>query len=159
MLSFESGGGNSQYFRRSTPVLSRKYSNTFGEVLQYCLLFTIVSFLIGMFGLKTIIVSTIPVLMFVYPLCVILIVLLFTDKLFDGRQCVYAFTTAFTFVMAAVSGLETAGVNLGAISEAIKAYVPFAQYGLAWVPFAVTGYVLGLAYKAAVPCKACCKPA
>lgn len=89
----------------------------------------------------------------------ILIVLLFTDKLFDGRQCVYAFTTAFTFVMAAVSGLETAGVNLGAISEAIKAYVPFAQYGLAWVPFAVTGYVLGLAYKAAVPCKACCKPA
>ena len=51
------------------------------------------------------------------------------------------------------------GVNLGAISEAIKAYVPFAQYGLAWVPFAVTGYVLGLAYKAAVPCKACCKPA
>lgn len=33
---------------------------------QYCLLFTIVSFLIGMFGLKTIIVSTIPVLMFVY---------------------------------------------------------------------------------------------
>ena len=126
---------------------------------QYCLLFTIVSFLIGMFGLKTIIVSTIPVLMFVYPLCVILIVLLFTDKLFDGRQCVYAFTTAFTFVMAAVSGLETAGVNLGAISEAIKAYVPFAQYGLAWVPFAVTGYVLGLAYKAAVPCKACCKPA
>ena len=126
---------------------------------QYCLLFTIVSFLIGMFGLKTIIVSTIPVLMFVYPLCVILIVLLFTDKLFDGSQCVYAFTTAFTFVMAAVSGLETAGVNLGAISEAIKAYVPFAQYGLAWVPFAVTGYVLGLAYKAAVPCKACCKPA
>ena len=84
---------------------------------QYCLLFTIVSFLIGMFGLKTIIVSTIPVLMFVYPLCVILIVLLFTDKLFDGRQCVYAFTTAFTFVMAAVSGLETAGVNLGAISK------------------------------------------
>ena len=126
---------------------------------QYCLLFTIVSFLIGMFGLKTIIVSTIPVLMFVYPLCVILIVLLFTDKLFDGRQCVYAFTTAFTFVMAAVSGLETAGVNLGTISEAIKAYVPLAQYGLAWVPFAVTGYVLGLAYKAAVPCKACCKPA
>ncbi len=97
--------------------------------------------------------------MFVYPLCVILIVLLFTDKLFDGRQCVYAFTTAFTFVMAAVSGLENRRREPRRDLEAIKAYVPFAQYGLAWVPFAVTGYVLGLAYKAAVPAKACCKPA
>ena len=122
---------------------------------QYCLLFTVVSFLIGMFGLKTIIVSTIPVLMFVYPLCVILIVLLFTDKLFGGRQCVYAWTTAFTFVMATVSGLETAGVNLGAVSEMIKAYVPLASYGLAWIPFAVVGYVVGLVWKAAVPTTKC----
>ena len=118
---------------------------------QYCALFTVVSFLIGMFGLKTIIVSTIPVLMFVYPLCVVLIVLLFTDKLFDGRQCVYAFTTAFTFVMATVSGLETAGVNLGVIGEAIRNYVPLASSGLAWIPFAAVGYVLGFVWKAAFP--------
>ena len=125
---------------------------------QYCAVFTIVSFLIGIFGLKTIIVSTIPVLMFIYPLCVILIVLLFTDKLFGGRQCVYACTTLFTFVIAFINGLETASVDLGALEAFLKAYVPFHTLGLGWITFAVVGYVVGLIWKAAVPCK-CCKKA
>lgn len=120
---------------------------------QYCMIFTVVSYLIGIFGLKTIIVSTIPVLMFIYPLCAILIVLLFTDKFFGGRQCVYACTTAFTFVIAFINGLETASVDLGALETFLKTYVPFHTLGLGWITFAVIGYAVGLIWKAAVPAK------
>ncbi len=38
----------------------------------------------------------------------------------------------------------------------IKAYVPLAGYGLAWIPFAVVGYVVGLVWKVAVPATKCC---
>ena len=54
--------------------------------VQWVIGFTVISYLIGLFGLKTIIVSTIPVLMFIYPLCVALIALIFLHKFFGGRS-------------------------------------------------------------------------
>lgn len=114
-------------------------------------LFTVVSYLIGLFGLKTIIVSTIPVLMFIYPLCVALMGLIFLDKLFGGRQCVYAWTMGFTFLMALVNGLETAGVPMAGLEEVLKTYLPLHSYGLGWISFSVTGFVVGLIWKAVVP--------
>ena len=122
--------------------------------VTWVVLFTVISYLIGLFGLKTIIVSTIPVLMFIYPLCVALIALIFAHKAFGGRQCVYAWTMGFTFVMALVNGFETAGVSLGGLGEALKAYVPLHTLGLGWIPFAVVGFVIGLIWKAVVPEKA-----
>lgn len=114
-------------------------------------LFTVVSYLIGLFGLKTIIVSTIPVLMFIYPLCVALMGLIFLDKFFGGRQCVYAWTMGFTFLMALVNGLETAGVPMAGLEEVLKTYLPLHSYGLGWISFSVTGFVVGLIWKAVVP--------
>ncbi|WP_298705487.1 branched-chain amino acid transport system II carrier protein [uncultured Veillonella sp.] len=116
----------------------------------YAVLFSVVSFFIGMFGLKTIIVSTIPVLMFLYPLTIVIIALAFLDRLFDGRQCVYAWSIGLTLIAAFVSGAETAGVSLGAFGEAFAQYVPFHAVGMSWVPFAVVGFVVGLINKALV---------
>ena len=93
----------------------------------YAVIFCVISYLVGLFGLKTIIVSTIPVLMFIYPLLVALICLIFLDKFFGGRQCVYAWTIAFTFVMATINLLETAGVNLGSFETMLQTYL---RYGL-----------------------------
>ena len=117
----------------------------------YAVIFCVISYLVGLFGLKTIIVSTIPVLMFIYPLLVALICLIFLDKFFGGRQCVYAWTIAFTFVMATINLLETAGVNLGSFETMLQTYVPLHTFGMGWVPFAAVGFVIGLIWKAAVP--------
>ncbi|WP_279016161.1 branched-chain amino acid transport system II carrier protein, partial [Sutterella wadsworthensis] len=122
--------------------------------VQWVIGFTVISYLIGLFGLKTIIVSTIPVLMFIYPLCVALIALIFLHKFFGGRQCVYAWTMGFTFVMALVNGAETAGISMTGLEEVLKAYVPLHTYGMGWIPFAIVGFVIGLIWKAAVPAKA-----
>ena len=116
-------------------------------------IFTIISYLVGLFGLKTIIVSTIPVLMFLYPPCVAIIVLAFLHNFFDGRRCVYACTMAATLVMAVINGLETAGVNLGALETFLKESVPLHTVGLGWISFAVAGAFVGLVWKAVKPTK------
>lgn len=109
--------------------------------------FTIVSYLIGLFGLKTIIVSTIPVLMFIYPICVALVILIFIDKFIERRRCVYAWTIGLTFLMALYNGLQTAKIALGGLDEIINNWVPLQSYGLGWIPFAVVGFILGLINK------------
>lgn len=115
--------------------------------------FSIVSFLVGMFGLQTIITSTVPVLMFIYPLAVVLIVLLFTDKLFHGRQCVYAFTVGLTFVMALINGLEVANIKSEALENILTTYLPLHTLGLSWIWFAAVGYLLGFIWMKLVPAK------
>ncbi|MBO5658858.1 MAG: branched-chain amino acid transport system II carrier protein [Duodenibacillus sp.] len=125
-----------------------------GSYVAWCAAFSIMSLLVGMFGLKTIIVSTIPVLMFIYPLSVVLIVLLFLDKFYDGRQCVYVWTVAFTFVMATINGMETAGVNLGTFAQMLKDYVPLHTLGMGWIGFAFVGFVVGMIWKSVFPAKA-----
>ena len=121
--------------------------------VAWCAVFTVVSFLIGLFGLKTIIVSTIPVLMFIYPLIVVLIGLLFLDKFFASRQCVYAWTVAMTFIMAFINGCETAKINLGGLEQVLQNYVPMHSLGLGWIWFSLTGFVIGLLWKSIFPVK------
>lgn len=116
----------------------------------YAVLFAVVSFFIGMFGLKTIIVSAIPVLMFLYPLTIVIIALAFLNNAFSGRQCVYAWSIGLTFIAALVSGAETAGVSLGGLETFFQQQVPFHAVGMGWVTFAVAGFIIGLIHKAMV---------
>ena len=121
--------------------------------LYWVSIFSIVSFLVGLFGLKTIIVSTVPVLMFIYPLAVVMIVLLFTNNWFEGRQCVYAWTVGLTFVMAFMNGLETAGLMPDSIESVLQTCVPLHSVGMGWIGFAVVGYAIGLVWKKLYPVK------
>lgn len=111
----------------------------------YAVAFVIVSFAVGTFGLKTIISAAIPVLMFLYPLAIVLIVLAFLDPCFGGRRCVYAWAIGLTFVAALVSGLEAASVPLGAVGAFYDTHVPLHAVGMDWICFAVVGFLIGMA--------------
>ena len=111
----------------------------------YAVAFVIVSFAVGTFGLKTIISAAIPVLMFLYPLAIVLIVLAFLDPCFGGRRCVYAWAIGLTFVAALVSGLEAASVPLGAVGTFYDTHVPLHAVGMDWIGFAVVGFLIGMA--------------
>ena len=89
--------------------------------------------------------------MFIYPLAVVLIVLLFTDKLFNGRQCVYAFTIGFTFIMALINGMETANIKFEVLENVLTTYLPMHTLGLSWIWFALIGYIFGLLWMKFVP--------
>ena len=103
-----------------------------------------------MFGLKTIIVAAIPVLMFIYPLVVVLVILTFLDKLFGGRQCVYAWTIGLTFITALINGTQTAKISLGSVDTFFNTTVPFHQIGMGWISFAIVGFIIGMIWKAVV---------
>ena len=126
------------------------FRQLFGNRVKYgtwVVIFTIVSYLIGLFGLKTIIVSTIPVLMFLYPICVALVVLCFLHNFVGRRRCVWAWTIGFTFVMAFYNGLQTAKIAMGGLEAILTDWVPLHTYGLGWIPFAVLGFVIGMIHK------------
>ena len=112
---------------------------------MYAIVFSVVSFFVAMFGLQTIIVSAIPVLFFLYPLTIVIIILAFLDKYFDGRQCVYAWTIALTFITALLSGFEVAGVQL--FGPGGYSFLPFHDSGMSWAPFAIVGFVIGMIHK------------
>jgi LIVCS family branched-chain amino acid:cation transporter len=96
-------------------------------------------------------VATVPVLMFVYPLIISLILLIFLDKTFGGRQCVYAWTTAATFIMALVDGIRTAGWLPDGLQSVLADWVPLYSIGLGWLPFAAAGFCAGLVWKKCFP--------
>lgn len=122
-----------EYFNRLIPGLNYKIWVT---------IFSVVSFATALFGLTTIIKAAIPVLMFLYPLTISLVILTFAHPLFGGYKAVYATGTLFTLVMALYDGIHTAGVSLGGL-DTFMASLPLANHGMAWLPFCLVGIVVG----------------
>ena len=88
------------------------FSETFTELFpksNYLWLATGVSILACIFanvGLTKIIMYSTPVLMFIYPLAITLILLALLSPLFKHSKIVYRFTTLFTMVAAFVDGVK-----------------------------------------------------
>ncbi len=125
------------YFRLLMPKISAKVFVT--GLTVFC-------FFVALFGLTAIIRNAIPVLLFLYPLSMSIIILAFTDHFFGGRQCVYAGATLFTLFPAICDGLHGFGMKLGGV-DTFLASLPLAEYSMGWISFFVTGYVLGLLWK------------
>lgn len=113
----------------------------------YAIIFTVFSFCISIYGLKTIIAAAVPVLMLLYPLTIVLIFLALFHRFYGGRRCVYVLTIAFTFVAALMSGLETAGIAPASLETLFSQYVPFHAVGMGWFPLAIFGFIVGLIVK------------
>lgn len=111
---------------------------------------TIVSFIIANFGLDTIIQFSIPVLMFIYPLTITLILLALFGNAFNHDGKVYLCVTVLTLIPSIVDGLSAApegfrtALNLDMMLANVKSILPFASLGFGWVVPALIGLVLGL---------------
>ncbi|SEM96029.1 branched-chain amino acid:cation transporter, LIVCS family [Mesobacillus persicus] len=104
-------------------------------------LFTVVTFVIANFGLANIITFSIPVLMFLYPLAIVLMILAFMSPLFGHARLVYISTIAITFLISIFDGLKTF-CNLLEISyygwmvpiiDLYEQTLPFYNEGLGWL--------------------------
>ena len=111
---------------------------------------TIFSFVVANFGLNTIISFSIPVLMFIYPLTITLILLAIFGNIFKQDRIVYQCVTIFTLIPSIVDGLGSAPdsfkevLNLNGFISAARGILPFANNGFGWVVPAIIGLVLGL---------------
>lgn len=117
---------------------------------MYAFIMALVSLGISMYGLKTIILAAIPLLMLIYPITIVLIFLAVGNGLFGNRRCVYVWTLGLTTIYGIVSALEAAKVSPSFIEGAFNAYVPLHGIGMGWILFAVAGLIIGLVNKALV---------
>lgn len=117
-------------------------------------LFVALSMGIANLGLTTIVNFCVPVLMFLYPLAIVLILLSLGSRFFHDSKIVYASTAAFTLLAALLDFLRTLCPLLGAENRiyaplnrfiaVVGRYLPMFQLGLGWLLPAMAGFGVGL---------------
>ena len=116
----------------------------------YAIAFCLFSFGIANFGLNRIIELSLPVLMFLYPLTITLILLCLFGRRFGYDRRVFVSVTVFTALAAALDFLNAlpAGareaLRVDAVNAAARTVLPFFDLGMGWVVPACVGLVLGL---------------
>lgn len=129
------------------------FAKLFPRAMSYSawvIVFSGVSMLIANLGLSAIISYSLPVLMFLYPLAITLILLSLCSKLFGGDRAVYVSVSAFTAAAAlpdffkalpeAVRGL----LSLDPVVSAAGRFLPLFELGLGWLLPAAVGLAVGL---------------
>ena len=111
-------------------------SRTFATV------FSLLSCGIANFGLTTIISAAVPVLVFLYPLTIALIILTFLNDSFKGSPIVHRTATLFTFFPALFDGLGVLGAVPAPVADVLQK-LPLASYGLSWLPIFAAGLLIG----------------
>jgi LIVCS family branched-chain amino acid:cation transporter len=101
-------------------------------------------------GLTNIIHFSLPVLMFLYPLAITLMLLTILGPLFKNRKEVYQWTTYVTILAALLDALNAAPgfikdqAFIAPLLNTAQRYLPFFSVGLGWLIPATIGFVLGL---------------
>ncbi len=116
----------------------------------WAVIFSVVSLLIANFGLSTIIAYSLPVLMFLYPLAITLIILSLCGRFFRYDRTVFAWTTGLTLFAALYDLLAALPEELfralggEAIRDFVLKHVPFSGLGLGWICPALLGFAIGM---------------
>jgi len=124
--------GCAEYFETLLPKISYKTLVVF---------FSALTFVIANFGLTNIIKYAEPVLMFLYPLAIVLMLLTFLSPLFHHARSVYISTTVVTFLISIVDGFKTLSNTLEIeyfgwfkpIVSFYDSFLPLYDAGLGWL--------------------------
>jgi len=129
------------------------FSRMFPKALSYktwAIIFTLFSFCVSNFGLSNIIDYSLPVLMFLYPLAITLILLALCGKLFHHDRRIYIAVTVCTALAASFDFLKTLPSNLiqtlrlESLIAFAQRVLPFYNLNLGWVVPALIGLGIGI---------------
>lgn len=125
----------SSYFNRIYPKISYN---------AYAVSIVVFSFVVGQVGLSALITYAVPVLIFLYPLTIILIFLGLFNNFFGGKKEVYVYTILFTVVISAyITITSTLKLAFPAVDNLI-AKLPLQQYEFGWLTISLLGFIVGL---------------
>ena len=135
----------SEFFHEVFPKVSYKW---------FVFILCFVSFVIANFGLNNIIQFAVPVLMFLYPLAIVLILLTLVAPVFKARRSVYALSMFLTFFVSLIDGYKSLVASLpeakvsflDSIETFYASVLPFYEIGLGWVIPAIIGALVGYVY-------------
>ena len=116
----------------------------------YCVIFSVVSLLIANLGLKQIITLSLPVLMFIYPISIVLIAISIISIFMGKRKFVYQLSLAVTAAFAFLDFLKTSPDFISKAPMVLRILdyannsLPGYETGFAWVMPAVIAFIVGL---------------
>ena len=117
----------------------------------YVYIFTIASFLVANLGLNKIIMLSVPVLMFIYPLAMTLIIVTFLTVVCKNRE-LYVVTTIFTGIAAfgdMLASLPKSVQAAGWIQSLLGVYqhLPLFSLGMGWLVPAIIGLAISFLFR------------
>lgn len=132
---------NAEYFHTLFPKIGYKSLVVF---------FSTITFIVANFGLANIIAFSVPVLMFLYPLAIVLMLLTFLSPLFKHARVVYVTTIAVTFLISIFDGLKALCDSLGIdhfgfmvpVVDFYEKTLPLYNEGLGWLLPALIAIVI-----------------
>ena len=116
---------------------------------KYAIIFTGFSFAIANFGLTNIVQLSIPVLMFLYPLAITLIILSLLTPIINKQSDIYRWTTFLTMIAAffdfcnALPKTMKESLVISKIIDFAHIYLPGFDYGFGWIIPALVGCIIG----------------
>lgn len=117
---------------------------------SYAKVFTLFSLIIANFGLNNIIQYSIPVLMFLYPLAISLVILSLLNPIIKRQEIVYRWTTGVILVLAVFDFLKALPEPLKSNAVVVKlvniaqSYIPGFDYGFGWILPGFIGFLIGV---------------
>ncbi len=123
-----------EYFSRQFPKLNYR---------AWVIIFGMISLLITNFGLNTILTMALPGLYFLYPISITLMILIFLNRFFEGRQAVYIGAVSAAGLMGILDGMKSVDLLPENVNTFLTVYVPFYNSGMGWIMIAVAGGIIG----------------
>ena len=100
----------------------------------------IISFLLSILGVESIINISVPILVFIYPVMISLILLNLFGK-FVKNDYVYKGVVLFTGIIGLIESLASIGIT-NTYTNSVLEILPFSDYGLTWLFPGLIGYIL-----------------
>lgn len=124
---------NAQFFNKLFPQISYK---------TFLIVFTLLSVAITNVGLSTIISTSLPVLLIIYPLAIVLMMLSLVDHFFKGGRSVYICALIPTFFVSLYDGLKAMKITFPTYENILNA-LPLYEQSLGWLVPALIGAFIG----------------
>ncbi|GED20991.1 branched-chain amino acid transport system II carrier protein [Kurthia gibsonii] len=122
-----------EYFNKILPKISYK---------KWLIIFASLGVIFTNFGLTKILSMASPVLMLLYPIAITLIILVFTEKWFNGARSVYVGAMIGTTFIAILVALKDANILVDQI-DATFGFIPLFSSGAAWLLTGLVGALIG----------------
>ena len=100
----------------------------------------IISFLLSILGVESIIRISVPILVFIYPVMISLIILNLFGK-YIKNDYVYKGVVLFTGIIGLIESLASIGIT-NTYTNSVLEILPFSDYGLTWLFPGPIGYIL-----------------
>lgn len=115
--------------------------------------FCVLSFAIANLGLDAIIAYSLPVLMFLYPVSIVLILLTLGGRFFANDPLVLRWTLGFTAAAALFDFLKALPasvrelLHVSSLLSQVQEWLPLASLGFGWICPALAGLLIGLLFR------------